>query len=577
MDALCLSLNGIFYSLTPEEIYEEFSTYTATRNKDARLMILKVVKSYFEFLATQEEHAKQLPSFLKLFGSLLNTYYEDPDIEICRITNDTVLYIIDNLTDEKNHEILKKVIDPTKIKARPVVNRSLAPNKQSRESLPDATVQGKVSPPKINSSAAKHRSLMSQSKNRRLGKTAEKGQADSLNYCFRPFEMSDEDVFTIVTKLVESEIISEIKAGSDKSKAEAIARFNQEIEKIDPTKFDLKTVHAIFTFLRTELKDYKENNIIIIKEVFETFSILVAKLEKFDTLFYEFSLLLAKKITEPKFRPQIYKIFSACSEKLEFHKVLYILLLQHDAFVNQNNLNELLPLLTESLNFCKGIIFQEVRRFLIPGLNSANQPLRTSAIAYLKRLAPFLVEEQLKDILRVINNPTLAKNLEGECTPLLMPCRSKVNPFKIEVEESNDIKEKPALAKKPKSPKKVSDASKDPRKMSEERVNRANGNQLSAVQEAASLLNRPDWKARKEALENYFNILEKTSQAFIPAAMSETFSHLNEKLHDAHPSVVLAALSGLKLILAKRFVNFRPHYQILLQSLLEKLTDKNVN
>jgi hypothetical protein len=570
LEALHSAMCECFYCLSVEDIYEEVKIFNTQRNKDIRMNILRIAKNLFEFLVDQEATAntqKTFQTFIKNFGALLNIYYDDPDIEVRKYTNEVVLVIHDSWKDTNYWDQLLKVVEPKKIKVKER-NERLDATPTKSEIYAEKALQRDVSPTGLN------RSVLA-----KLAKSAEKkpkGPLVKANpkevhfYSFKQTEILHEEASAYVLETFGDAFFRQPPLPA-KEKAEAIKTMAVSVSEMDNMSLDQRFVTSVCGFLKKELKDFNEINPLLIKSTLELFEVLVQKVDNLEEVFGYFSMLLARKFSEPKFKSQLQSILAACKRKLPFHKMLHITLYSNDFLSNQKPKIEVLHICLEYFDNESSYIINDLNIILLAGFNNSNPAARTTAVALLKTVCPVVSASQIKEIVKGIENQTLSKQVSQEIQSLLVEEEVKpptmINPFNVGLDEEE-------VEKKPKTIISIEEVNDNGmKKNTSDFAKKVNS---SSMQDIVAGLIKPDWKTRKDSVDAYIRFIEHNTNLLSPMNVSETFERLSSKLKDSNRLVALSAVIGLKQLLDTHFAAFKAYHRTLISAFLEFLIDKNV-
>jgi hypothetical protein len=582
LDALHSVITDCFYCLSVEEIYEEVKVFNTQRNKDIRINILRMAHNLFDYLTDREPTAetKILQSFVRCFGEVLNIYYDDPDIDVRKMTNEKVLHIQEVWRDSALWEQMIKMVEPSKIKSRDRLPATPSKSEIIPERIPDRN----LSPMKVNKPQM---SKITKSNEKRPHVQVTSGRSNSREvffYSFKPNELTDEEAIANLRDIFGDDIICRLESQNSKLKIEGFGDLTRAILEMDSIRVDQRMIVSLCTTLRKELKDFKEANVLLVKEAFCILDRTLEKVECVDELFGYFSMLMTRKLGEPKFKTMIQNSLRCFKGKLPFHKMVNILLYGNDFFRNPKIIGEWLLLFLEYFDSDSTYMFGDIKRLLTAGLNNSNQSTRTSAVSFSKVIAPFLSLTQVKELIGEIENQTLAKQLTTELVPLIDEKQS----FKLktgnlfqtgldeEIEPENNPKPKTKRDSSIVNGKSETAQNNPQKKLSGEMSRRKSCQSLQSVQDITSGLTKPDWKTRKDAVEIYIRYLENNPSAFSAININETFQNLSLRLQDSSRPVAVIAISGIRQLLDTHFTQLKPYHRILVNTFLEYLSDKNV-
>ena len=569
LEALHTAMCECFYSLSVEDIYEEVKIFNVQRNKDIRMNILRITKNLFDFLIDQEVNAntsKNFQTFIKTFGALLNIYYEDPDIEVRKLTNEVVLNIQDSWRDSNYWDQLLKVIELKKIKFRERAERlEVTPTKS--EACIERTHQRNVSPTGLRKSVLVKVTKSAEKKPR--GPSVKANRKEIHFYSFKPYEIIYEEAAAYVHETFGNELFEQLSSGA-KIKADAIKSMTTSIKAMDSMRIDQRFVSSVCGFLKKELKEFGELNPLIIKSTLEFFEVLMHKVENVEEVFGYFSMLLIRRFAEPKFKPQLQSTLAVCKAKLPFHKMLHITLYSNDFLSNQKPRVEVLQVCLEYFDSESTYIFHDLSILLLAGMNNSNPTSRTAAVSLLKAVCLIVSASQIKEIVKSIENQNLAKQVSAEIQPLLIEEEVKpaaINPFNISLDDEEPVKKQKCVISSEEISENVI------KKNPSDFVKKVNA---SSLQEIVAGLIKPDWKTRKDSVDAFIRFIEHNPSLVSPMNVSETFERLSSRLKDSNRLVALSAIIGLKQLLDSHFIAFKAYHRTLISSFLEFLTDKNV-
>lgn len=569
LEALHNAMCECFHCLSVEDIYEELKIFNVQRNKDIRMNILRITKNLFDFLVDQEVNQntqKTLQTFIKTFCALLNIYYDDPDIEVRKLTNDVVQGIQDCWRDSNYWDQVLKVIEPKKIKIKERTERLDATPIKS-EILMERALQRDVSPTGLTRSVLAKLTKSAEKKPR--GPIVKSNPKEIHFYSFKPYEILYEEASAYVHETFGNEVFEQLSSGA-KIKADGVKGMAAAIKDLETMRIDQRFISSVCGYLKKELKDFNELNPLIIKSTLEFFEVLVQKVDNIEEVFGYFSMLLVRKFTEPKFKPQLQSILTACKSKLPFHKMLHITLYSNDFLSNQKPRIEVLYVCLEYFDSDSSYIIHDLNIVLLAGLNNSNPAARSTAVSLLKAVCPVVSASQIKEIVKGIENPNLAKQVCQEIQPLLVEEEVKptaINPFNMGLEEEE-------FEKKPKTVISIEEMSDNAMKKNpSDIVKKVNSNSLQDI--VAGLI-KPDWKTRKDSVDAYIRFIEHNPNIVSPMNISETFERLSSRLKDSNRLVALSAIIGFKQLLDGHFAAFKAYHRTLISSFLEFLTDKNV-
>lgn len=547
LEALHAAIKNIFFCLTVEEIYEEVKIFNIERNRDIRLNILVLAKNLFCFLIETKDMSKNIPIFIRMFKEMLNAYYDDPDIEVRKLNNELVLFIQELLEDdEPNLNLFNEQIDQKRVKPRSnPADSKLIQLKQSisfQEKSSKMEIEEKVTQNKETSSKKttvdKKKPVNLENRNTKELKT----------YVYKICDLSDTDIVNNLREIFTDEIISLLSNAAWKAKSEGLKKLKEYMEVMSPLQIDIRFTKSVFGFLKKEFKGYKESNVICIKQIFDCFATAVGRIDFLDDLCYEFCCLLIRKVAEPKFQTQINEIMSLFLKKMTLFKILHIIVLYQDMFTNPKTLSDIFVLISGFTD--KNTVFfpQDLKTFLLLGLNNSNQSTRKSAIDFFVKAGPSLTDEAVLSILSEVENSNLSKSLET----MIIPLTSKI-----------DKKGEPNEKDKTKT---------------DGPIPAAGENRQSTVTIGDMLtgLTKQDWKVRKEAIENYLGYLEHNPHHFSVLNVHETFQNINLRLHDSQRLIALVTLTKFKAIVQIYFNQLKPYHKLIVENMLEFLIDKNV-
>lgn len=569
------TLLNMLFAFTFEEIYDELKIYNKNRNRDIRYQILIFLKNVFNFIKRREDFKKSISVFLKHSAELLNIYYEDPDNEIRKETNNLVLFLMESLeVDASNLTFFNNKIDMKKVK-----------NLRRQTSIDNKK--------RLNSKDLPKKTIINEQNRNILPNRQTMAKSDNIfNF---PKILASDDIIAQIKDFVPEQIVHDIESQNTKIKENGVEQIIKYFSETNPEKIDSKMIRVVFGFLRLQFKDFAESNIRIVKLLFDLFKIVLDKEKSIEDLFNEFCKLFLRKINETKFKVAIHEIISKMTEIITFERILSYTLFHFD-IVKQNPkaLAELYDLFTQlSIQSCHNSL-NELKSFISPGLCSSNQSTRISAQSFLKRIAPFITFEIAHSVIKTVESDVFRSVLEAEILPNVSQKIHKnpsfhqttksnskkitnnnqhsqplfqSNNLKISFAKSGDL----SARNKPENSKKVQNQD-----VSLDSILQKSNNTQNLLKDIKSGLIKQDYKVRISSLEKYIEFLKQNQNSFSSTNVQETYQSLNLRMNDSHKSVALFALEKFKELLSEYFKNLKPLHKIIISSMLEFLNDKNV-
>lgn len=127
-NALVICISTFFYVYKVNEFFEEFAQADQSKSKDARVNMLRVFGSYFDFLF-KKDLEEELVSYLILVSKWIKLFQQDKDNQVRDLANNFASGIIEaaqgkyNLKDFKNKISMEKV----KVNSNPEVCDQIIP------------------------------------------------------------------------------------------------------------------------------------------------------------------------------------------------------------------------------------------------------------------------------------------------------------------------------------------------------------------------------------------------------------------------------------------------------------------
>lgn len=564
VDATISAICKCFYVLSIDEMNDELTVFVKQRNKNGRLHLLKIISEYAKYIYKgNKENKKNSNVFNKHIGLIIKTLYDDPDIEVKKLTNDVTLTIKDIIctsSDSSENENqdwrnLKQIIGSDKIKE---VANIRTKSETSLASLPQVLEIEQNYSSKKPSRALTMPSLVGP-KNNSPNKSAKFGTqfTDANFYAYRSMEFTEEEFLGISREFLDNQIIVSIQSTDTKIRAEGLAMFAETINNADPLRFDSRSINALCLLVKKCTKDFKELNFFIVKEIFSVFKSFSERLLFVEDLFYHFAALLTKKITESKCKQFISLILKTIRPKLIPRKFLWILLLYPDFLSTPKHLIELLGIVNDFIDHDSLFNFNDLKKVLLAGLNCAAAEVRTSAISFLKNICSDLNSAHLKEIVSGVSNAMLSKQLMQEIS------------IDLKIEESPTT----GLNKK--------DSGNFQNERGTEHSTSLNNNGGEKKSETgielpvvARSLKSSDWKIRKEGLDNFLLICTDKPQTMQSPLAKIIIDLIIEKIKDSSKVVSESAIVIFNKLFKIDSMGLKPFCRAAIPSLLESLSDK---
>ena len=410
-------------------------------------------------------------------------------------------------------------------------------------------------------------------------------------------------------KGLKDEVLKGLSSSDWKEKQKAIMSFSENMDII------LMNLEEFLVVLRGKLKNFKENNLNIMKELF-VFLVNDDFLQKIDKkCFNVISGLLVEKMGDSKFSEQISQILCKSSRKISLKFIIPNIIQRISSGKPLNSskiISETFEIFNKLLLFVansKESPLKDIAGFIKPMLGSTNPVIKAGLVGFLQNLMDLHGKNVIEGVLGEIP-VNLLKNLKFEEEKIekneeKTEISDKKNMKKTEEnkEEINEEickksekkteekeKKKVFLKKNPVIDKETSSNSKETKENPKETVKESVFSKKIADSKA-NLLLKPslqaeisriflklkdkEWNKRKEALEE----LEKLDFSLVmklPNTINELLNLLKIRIIDPNKP-----LARQFVIFLGNFVKFfdkdslKPHQKQLLMSLLTNLSDKN--
>lgn len=508
VEGVLSTLSAFFHCCSLEEIAREVEEVNAQRNKDIRLQTIELLQRLFVFISTLRP--AQVPIFFKLFSKMVGRFLEDQDIEVRRRASELVQFFRasgDAGSLAESHFDLSKLQAP-----RPA---SLPKNATSIASLTSLQVlpptKTQVQPKAPVSTPAP----VPQCRVKLVESHASKEDVSG----------DPEEYFPRIEELFGSEFVAQIKSNA-RDKAAAISDIVHKLAGLG-----ISESLAVLSMIKGETRDFKEQNPIVLKPIFEALRELVTGPAS-ECAFGQAAKLLLAKAGDKKFGAEAETLVAAAAGRLAFDKLFGRLA---DLCVSPRHLEAFALFLVPHVKPGITLSLSALMATAKIALNSPAQATRAAFLELLKALAP-LLGHRLAEITQTIENKSLRASTQTLLDSLAPP--TPVTPT-------------PAPAPTPASP--------------------SPGRRVSEV-EATSLLTRPEWRQRQRGVEMLGDLLCEESRAVSVDALNQLLA----RCKDAQRPVASAAQDALLRVVAAKHRKLGSALRAPLSAIVEWLADKPV-
>ena len=373
--------------------------------------------------------------------------------------------------------------------------------------------------------------------------------------------LSAEEAENIMSEFLSVDTIENLKESSWKDKLDGL----QEVMKwINSNKEKISELNeALLIIIKVSVKDWKENNISVIKAAFEIITIIndlstISKrsanviltssvLEKLSetklTESYTLCLLSLCEKIGPKFIiSQIIKNISDCNKPKVVSECLSVIC----KLLNESNINK--------------IALKELVDYIKNCLNQANPVIKKSAHHLTIKIYSF-IGDSLLPLLNDIKETTL-KALQEDFYKTQTDTIVNVSQTKEEEEEEQEEE------KKEDEEQIFSITVTTDENISKMNISMIVNNQILGK------LSDSDWKVRKDGLEDLEEILDKSGKKILPNGLEELFKSLKARLEDSNKSIIRNTLSVIAKLAECLGIESQNFNKIIVPPLLANLADK---
>lgn len=605
LDETQKSLENMLFCLGLEEVFDVVKENLEGKNVQMKLNSLIWVEKSLLRSESLSSLKNIMPTFKKLLDDGSNEVRTQMITVLGRMMNkisnekkDFILSEIPSGKLSKFEDALKKATNneqPSKSLSKDMSSKVLKEVAKDLPSKEKETIDNKKSGVKEKSSNSANNSMKKDASVAVLPKKnqflLEENVYEEIN------NIPEEDAERILKeKGLKDEVLKGLSHQDWKEKQKSIAHFytSESLESLS------NNMEEILVLLRMKLKNFKESNINISKELF-IFLTNEEVLKKFDNkCFNIISPLIIDRANDSKFSEQITQILCKSSEKVPLKWIIPNLILNVTTKASNNikTLQEIIEQIDKVIQYVsnpKENPLKDLVGFLKPHLSTTNLGLKNSLGKILqtlvdlhgKKLIVGVFGEIPANLLKLLkfeeNEETKSEEIkEEEKTPVNKKSKNPKN--KIENQKPGSSKEKDVkqpppktLTKNPSSlnTKKNTESKANLNEKSQEKTPAKAANTTPDLPKVLTKLKHKEWNIRKEGLEELdkmdVGLITKQQTLFV-----DLINTLKTRLTDPNKP-----LARQFVIFTGNFIkNFdkdllKPHYKQLIMGLLANLSDKN--
>lgn len=358
-----------------------------------------------------------------------------------------------------------------------------------------------------------------------------------------------EEAENTIISAISGEVLEKLKETSWKDKQEGLTDLSNWVDANEDRVPEI--IEPLFVVIKSTVKDWKENNVNVIKSALELIKSLSTKAQISKKSAY---VILTSSALDKLSDTKIVEIYTACLISLSEAvgpKFIVSQIVKNTSECNKPKVLSECHIVISKIIADFGlhkITLKEVVEYAKIGLNQANPVIKKSAQTLAVKIYSYLGDAILP-LLSDVKEATLKALQEDFAkTPLDTSAAFK----QIPGEEEDKF---------------------DPKKALDEMCPRVNvSNQVA--QNALKKLASTDWKVRKEGLDNVEEILEKSGKRILATGLDELFKSLKARLDDSNKSIIrstLVLLSKLAECLGSEAVVF---CKVIVPAMLSNLADK---
>jgi hypothetical protein len=589
--AIQSALVEMFFVLKPEETFEELKLYNTTRNKDTRMQIIQTLRNWHHWVSEFPSQKHQLPFIIKATAEVCNAYYDDPDHEVKKATNDFVLEYLESLSlDVANLGLFMSQVKKDRIKNLPKWMSEKTGRRVSRSnSKPRPKEQAQAEEVRRSSG------LANDSKRRQVGKEVSSkkhsGNEDrQVKKVYLPDEINRE-----VESLVSPAIISKLNSSRADLRHDGLEELSRYLGSLSQSQVSPKLIKVVFGFLREKFDNFHDPHLVANKHFFEIFSGVAAREACLEELFLEFIPLFFNRMTDGKYEERLRHLLGIFRGSVSFGFFLSNAY-SHFHIIRQNDkaLEGFYSTVSEFVMDAQAFSFSDFKAVIPPGLNSKSAKAREAAQLLLQKVVPLIRTEQFREILGSVESENARIALEYSMGPLSVGWNEEKHSLKEVPETTNDrrcsravrncgttteVKLKVVSVSRNKQSSKsvnnsrhMKDNSSNPSSMAHRPESTTRG-QEGEIQ-AGIISSHPE--TRRLNVHRFVELIRTNPSLLSVTQIDRTFQTLKLRMMDANLSVVKYTIAEFTRLFKDMFASFRVIHKQLVSQCLDLLLHKNV-
>lgn len=361
--------------------------------------------------------------------------------------------------------------------------------------------------------------------------------------------ITSEEAENVMSVLLPGETLEKLKETSWKDKLEGLQEVMKWVSENEGKVAEI--TDALFIFIKLSVKDWKENNVNVIRAAFEIINTLssltiISKRSAYIVL----TAAALEKLSEPK----LIDCYTTCLLSLSQGvgpKFIVSSIIKNTSDCNKPKVvSECLSIIAKVIiDFgVHKITLKEVIDYAKTGLNQANPIIKKSAQALTIKIYSY------------IGNT-------------LLPLLSDIKEATLKALQEDFSKTEILTATSFKSVRGEEDTKFDPKKVLDDAIPR-NNISSKITQEILKDLSDNNWKVRKEALDAIEDVLEKSGKRVLPIGLDDLFKLLKARLEDPNKSIVRSTLTLMVKMAECLGAEAKVFNRVVVPGLLSNLGDK---